>query len=734
MDNKAGGKADFVITMYSHYAEPDLDVMNIELTPHGNDELTIATGIDATTPPDAVDFYKPGKPGLDSTNNYLTYATSTNSDQEVATAQRFDLCDEDGRSLEVTPDFAQNGARHMQSFTLQGKAGKTVHALALTSTHSSVDQKRLLHEDEDIPPKGAAQADVNRFRSFKELSNGHEAKWSEQWGKISVPHVGNPDVQGKILHCLSTIMADAGADGLGYLFAGQGAKIGNEPGEGYGQRAFWENLILVAAILSEVQQQAEIQRRLKQVPAAEAKAAGLEDPKPGLFMPWESSTPENGESGPQFLLNPAKTAVVEVMTLTEAVHINADVVHAIAEYYKLTKDEAILQETAQLVEGTTRFLVACTKQDQITGKYGIPKVTGPDEYHEGVDDEAYTLLMTAKTLRFAKFLRQEGLINLSEDEAKNWDNVYTNLNIPFNPETLLFTPFKGYGDLSHRTISLAREYPGVTELDGVLQQEQLDKAVEAYRKSNPEAQHLDTASIIDLVKPRLTKEQINPIFYTNIAKQPALTLGIYLTGDELIDILEDRLDEATMQSLLEKHGGRESLRQEIAYRNVKKRDLDIIDGSSLSPVIRVLTKLDAGIPADECYEQFIKALGMDLDDADTHKTIKGLHTANAAAAVQAVERGFMGIKPARDKEGNGVLHVNPNLPSAWPDASCTTHYFGTAAEIFMDRESGIITIVLPEGADGSLHLNIQGFEATLSPENPIIRVQNGQPYQDDQAA
>ena len=47
---------------------------------------------------------------------------------------------------------------------------------------------------------------------------------------------------------------------------------------------------------------------------------------------------------------------------------------------------------AELLLETARFWVSRASRDEL-GRFHIPMVVGPDEYHEGVDDNAYTNVM-----------------------------------------------------------------------------------------------------------------------------------------------------------------------------------------------------------------------------------------------------------------------------------------------------------------------------------------------------
>lgn len=82
-----------------------------------------------------------------------------------------------------------------------------------------------------------------------------------------------------------------------------------------------------------------------------------------------------------------------------AIHITADVAHALTEYIRISGDEDILLEGgAELLAETARFWVSRSDRDG-DGTYHIKAVRGPNEYDVYVDDNAYTNTLAARNLR-----------------------------------------------------------------------------------------------------------------------------------------------------------------------------------------------------------------------------------------------------------------------------------------------------------------------------------------------
>ena len=74
---------------------------------------------------------------------------------------------------------------------------------------------------------------------------------------------------------------------------------------------------------------------------------------------------------------------------------------AVWQYWQVTGDDAFVEDMgAEIVMETARFWASrATPGDD--GRLHICKVIGPDEYHERVDDNAYTNVMAQWNLRAA---------------------------------------------------------------------------------------------------------------------------------------------------------------------------------------------------------------------------------------------------------------------------------------------------------------------------------------------
>ena len=85
--------------------------------------------------------------------------------------------------------------------------------------------------------------------------------------------------------------------------------------------------------------------------------------------------------------------LIEILTGKMEHHISADVAYAVWQYWRATgDDDFFLRAGAEILLETARFW-ASRAVAEADGRRHIRHVIGPDEYHEDVDDNAFTNVM-----------------------------------------------------------------------------------------------------------------------------------------------------------------------------------------------------------------------------------------------------------------------------------------------------------------------------------------------------
>ena len=138
------------------------------------------------------------------------------------------------------------------------------------------------------------------------------------------------------------------------------------------------------------------------------------------------------------------------------IHITADVAYSVLDYYANTGDLALMQEAGfEILYEVCRYWV--TKVTERNGRFVLLNVTGTDEHHPFVDNDAYTNYLVAFVLqKSAAYFRQYVLdcaekIGFSAEEVSRFQYVGENMFLPGLPNGMI-PQFDGYFDLSEELI------------------------------------------------------------------------------------------------------------------------------------------------------------------------------------------------------------------------------------------------------------------------------------------
>jgi trehalose/maltose hydrolase-like predicted phosphorylase len=289
----------------------------------------------------------------------------------------------------------------------------------------------------------AGQA-IERLRAtasvpFTALLAEQRATWAARWADGDVLIPDDPELQ----LCARFALFHLHSSVPGRGEAGVGAR--GLSGPGYAGHVFWDADVFVLPALAAVRPaaaRAMLEYRLRRMPRAKdfARATG----RSGCRFPWESGrdgadvTPRFCEVGGQQV--PVRTGQAEE-------HIVADVAWAAWHYSAWTGDEAFLAGAGSpLLIETARYWISRARLDH-DGRAHIYGVSGPDEYHTPVDDNAFTNVLARWNLRRAADLahRVPGLIEA--DEIRTWRSVADSLVDGYDADTGVYEQFAGYNRL-----------------------------------------------------------------------------------------------------------------------------------------------------------------------------------------------------------------------------------------------------------------------------------------------
>jgi trehalose/maltose hydrolase-like predicted phosphorylase len=351
--------------------------------------------------------------------------------------------------------------------------------------------------------------------------------------------------------------------------------------------------------------------------AARAKAARLG--YRGALYAWESA--DSGEEAtPPFVVAP-DGEIIRILTGEQEQHISGDVAFGVWNYWPATGDDRFLVEAgAEILIETARFWATRAEREE-DGRYHIHGVIGPDEYHETVDDNAYTNGLAQWNLEVAAEIasllaeRWPGQwqalsrrLGLGSDESRRWQQIAHDFYTGFDEKTGLFEQFRGYFTLDD--IDLAAFVPRTAPMDVLLGRERIQRS--------------------------------------KIIKQADVVMLVYL--------LWDRMPPAVRQANFEYYEPRCG------------------HGSSLSPAIHALVAARLG-DTTLAEHYFRQAAEIDLAD-NMGNAAGGVHAGALGGLWQAVVFGFAGLRLGGERPEHGA-----NLPPGWRSLSMRFQWRGRWHEL-----------------------------------------------------
>ncbi|KJY52465.1 glycoside hydrolase family 65 protein [Bifidobacterium kimbladii] len=430
----------------------------------------------------------------------------------------------------------------------------------------------------------------------------HKDVYENMWGHADIVIDGDPDLDKAVRFNVYHLMSAANERNS---YVNVGAKLLS--GEEYGGHAFWDTELFMmpffAFVFPKTAKNLE-EYRYHLLGAAEKNAAtnGFK----GAQYPWESAD-DGSEQSPAWTIEPDGTCYRCYVSVYEH-HVTAAVAYGVYEYARITGDKDFLYGPgAEILVQTARFWASRCEWNQEDERYEITKVTGPDEWHEPVNNNTYTNYLVRWNMQYvidlAAYLERdhkqdyETLIaktGLTANELGQWSRIVDKLYLPRKAGSPVFEQFEGYFDLMPLTIETY---------------DQNDWPVKP-----PELDRIDVSQ-------------------TQIIKQADVVM--------LMHLLTDKFSQEELSA---------------NYRFYERRTLH---GSSLSPSIYAIMGLKVG-DGSKAYRYLRRAATLDLLNLQGN-TREGIHGANAGGVWQTVIFGFAGVAIGED----GTLAIAPKMPETW---------------------------------------------------------------------
>jgi trehalose/maltose hydrolase-like predicted phosphorylase len=297
-----------------------------------------------------------------------------------------------------------------------------------------------LRQDERIDRVVAYGADLAAARArlheaedtgFEGLLVEHREAWARRWETADIVVEGDPGLQRAMRVTLFHLMASVGDDGE----AAVGAR--GLSGPAYRGHVFWDSDVFVLPFLAATHPpaaRAMLEYRIRRLPAALEAARRLG--RMGARFPWESAA-DGWDVTPRSAFDQAGR-LVRIRTGELEEHIVADVAWATACYLDWTGDGDFGDGPGRdLLVQTARYWASRIRLDR-EGRGHVYGVIGPDEYHEPVDDNAFTNVMARWNLRRAAELA------VSDEEKDLWLRLSDALVDGYDEDTGLYEQFAGF--------------------------------------------------------------------------------------------------------------------------------------------------------------------------------------------------------------------------------------------------------------------------------------------------
>ena len=362
----------------------------------------------------------------------------------------------------------------------------------------------------------------------------------------------------------------------------------------------------------------------------------------GALYAWESAD-TGDETAPEHVIG-ADRAVVAILSGRQEQHISADVAYAVWQYWNATQDVGFLLEAgAEILFETARFWASRAVAEP-DGLRHVRGVIGPDEYHEHIDDNAFTNVMARWNIRraldVARQLRERWperwteisqRLKLDAAELEQWRDAAETMAVCLDATSGIYEQFAGYFNL-----------------------EQIDLTQYAGR-SVP----------MDVVLGRERTQQ------SQVVKQADVVALLALLPEEFAG--------------------------PSATANFRYYEPRCGHGSSLSRAMHALVAARLG-DRDTALRYFEETAAIDLGDAQA-AIAGGVHIAAQGGIWMTAVFGFAGLRLREDG-----LALDPHLPDRWDSLAFRVQWRGRHVAISIGPRK-LLEVTLEEGDAMSVYVN-----------------------------
>ncbi len=384
-------------------------------------------------------------------------------------------------------------------------------------------------------------------------------------------------------------------------------------GEGYRGHVFWDTEVFVhpffCAVFPDTARNL-LMYRYHTLPGARRKAA--ERGYRGAMFAWESADSGDETTPAWSTPDPTTGQRVRIWCGDTEDHITADIAHAVSSYWRWTGDDDFFRDYgAEIIIEAGRFWASRAAWNEEMRRYEYLRVIGPDEYHENIDNNAFTNYMAKWTIDAALAASEW----LAADCPSAWNELSTRLGLTLGEQDEM------------RRVAQAVYLPQpdpdtkvIEQFDGFLDLEDINGSMQDLIGAG---RSVDMALMQDMARER------------RILKQADVVM--------LAKLMPNLFDADTWAANYDYYSARTA------------------HGSSLSLSAHALVAAQLGRVV-QAYQHFHHGLALDLCDSMGNLG-DGIHMANLGGIWQAAVFGFAGVR--LDPLAEHGIRIAPALPDAW---------------------------------------------------------------------
>jgi nigerose phosphorylase len=611
-------------TRFLSAEKPNLGIIQYSLTVSKSARIRLGTGIDYNiwdlNGPHLLNLTPENKSGI-----LLVQGVTGETGKRVAVAEAIDL-----RFGKAAYEVRSN--KNLRVIDLAAEAKKTYTFYKYFAVYTDNDPVKTSVKEAAIKTVQEAKA-----AGYDECLRQHNAQWANKWEFCDVKIDGDDEAQQALRYSIFQLLIVAPVAGSANSIPARALS-----GQVYKGAIFWDTEMFMFPffLYTYPEKAVELMRyRIKTLDGARRKAKTEGVGYRGAYYAWESQ--ESGDDACTYfnIGDPFTKRDLRTHFRDKQVHISGDVAIAMWEYFKVTGDDALLWEGgAEVILECARFYYSYAYFKKDKNRYEILDVIGPDEYHERVNNNAFTSMVAKATFEIAN-AAVKYLNNKHPDQFKalvKKIDIAGELPLFVEAAELLYVP-------------------GPDQKTGVIEQ------FDAYYRLKE--------TTIEALKARM----MHPNEYLGAGQGLAVPTKVIKQADVVM-----------MLNLFKERYSREIKKANWEYYEPRTEH-----GSSLSACAYAMVAADIG-KLDWAYHYFLKTARIDIEAK--YKVyvgtvfMGGSHPAANGGAWMTAVLGFGGVQ-AREKH----VVINPNLYKKWQRLRFNLVYRGDRFEIAISKRDVAIT-------------------------------------------